>query len=237
MNLRRALPELSTRGAQVKILKRASGLEILVKGADKTQVAEVKLAALEAKQQAEQNYLEKAYYIKYQDGFGYTAIKPDHMRFAYESLPLISPIAQHIFDNYKNLPTRNIVSLLLSWVQSIPYSELEDRRSSHGAGFSPPNRLLMENQGDCDSKSVLLLSVLRSLFPKVGLILILVPNHALVGIQIPYQQDDDYIELDGNYYVLAEPTGPAILPLAKMGDTSRPYIAGKNFTYEIVPLR
>ncbi len=237
VNLAKSLPTLSERGAQISYKKFHDGIQIFVKGANPEQASRVKHAALLAKNEAESDYLKSAYYIKYQDSFGHSSVKPDHLQFANSSLLMLTPVAQYIFVHHKNLPTREIVNYLLSWLQSIPYSNLEDRRTTHGAGFSPPNRLLLENQGDCDSKSVLFSAALRTLFPRVGIAIILVPKHALVGVQLPYQQKDDYVKIDGNYFVLAEPTGPALLPLAKITPDSKKHIDAGSFTYELLNLR
>ncbi|WP_185976564.1 hypothetical protein [Catenovulum sediminis] len=76
---------------------------------------------------------------------------------------------------------------------------------------------------------------MRSLVSNLGIVIIYLPNHALVGLQIPYSKADEYVEINGNYYVLAEPTGPALLPLSKIADESKRLIDGNNFTAEMMP--
>ncbi|MGY0650058.1 MAG: hypothetical protein ACW7DU_18220, partial [Paraglaciecola chathamensis] len=93
------------------------------------------------------------------------------------------------------------LNLLLGWLQSIPYDDLESRVSSNGAGFSPPFTLLSNNQGDCDSKSVLMASVIRALFPDIELVMLYLPNHALLGIAMSPQKDEASMLINGEEYL------------------------------------
>ncbi|NTS75730.1 hypothetical protein HR060_02520 [Catenovulum sp. SM1970] len=233
----RGLPALQDKNAQAKLIKRPNEIVLNFTGNDQAAINKLRRATMLLKRQSEQAYYNKAFYHEYKDSFGKQGIKADHVRFTTESMSMLTPIAQHIFENYKNLPTREIVNYLLSFVQTIPYQDLEDRHTTHGAGFSPPNRLLLENRGDCDSKSVLMLGILRNLFPNLGLIMVYLPNHALIGIQIPYQKGDEKIEVEGTQYVLAEPTGPALLPVANIAEQSQIYIGAKSYSIESIPTK
>lgn len=64
-----------------------------------------------------------------------------------------------------NSGTCTYVNLVLSWVQSIPYNKLEERLNSNGAGYLPPLSVVVNNQGDCDSKAVLMTNPVRPLLP------------------------------------------------------------------------
>ncbi|AWB66994.1 hypothetical protein C2869_11345 [Saccharobesus litoralis] len=237
VGLRKSLPKLSKRGAQVYVLKRSGELEIQVKGRNKQKTSQILQQALQTKQEIENQFLLDSYYERTTDSYGHLGIKPAYTRFAIESMNLLTPLNQYIATEYGGYPTRYIINYILAFVQSIPYQDLENRRDSHGAGFNPPNRLLLENKGDCDSKSTLMASILRGVFPRVGIAIILLPDHALIGIQIPYQKSDDYVEVDGTHYVLAEPTGPALLPAARISEHSKRFIAGNAFTVEMMPFR
>lgn len=237
VGLLKALPTISSNIATVRLKKLPQEIQIKVTGSDQAAVLEAKQQASQIQKDTIEQFLADNYYIKYTDSFGQTGIKPDHVRFTMESIPLFDSVAQKLYEKFKATPTRHIINYMLSFVQSIPYNTLENRIESHGAGYSPPNRLLYENQGDCDSKSVLMAALLRSIFSKMGVVIIYLPDHALVGFQIPYQKTDDYVKINGNYYVLAEPTGPAMMPVAKISKSSKRYIDGDGYGYEIVPPR
>jgi hypothetical protein len=101
-------------------------------------------------------------------------------------------------------------------VQSIPYSPLESRITSSGAGFNPPAKLLWENQGDCDSKMTLSATILRALMPRIDMVMIYIDQHALIGIAITGEAGEMTIDYQGITYLLAEPTGPALYPLGTL---------------------
>ncbi|WP_111980224.1 hypothetical protein [Algibacillus agarilyticus] len=237
MGLRKKIRSMSQRGAQVRIKKFQDNIEIIVKGKNKNLIEKVKRKALTTKFEIEQNYLLDTYYTLFVNTYGQTSIKPDHVRFAQESMSMLSPLNEHIVDHYSQYPIRSIVNYVLGFIQSIPYADLEDRQLTHGSGFSPPNRLLLENRGDCDSKTVLMAALMRGVFPRLGISIILLPKHALLGIQIPHQKTDDYVEIDGAFYVLMEPTGPAMLPVATIADSSKKYIQNNAFSHQLIPVR
>jgi hypothetical protein len=119
-------------------------------------------------------------------------------------------------------------------VQSIPYSTLESRITSAGAGFNPPLKLLWENQGDCDSKVTLTAALLRSLMPRINIALIFIDNHALMGVNIAAEigSEEMTIEHNGITYLLAEPTGPALLALGTISEDSQQAILQGQYTIE-----
>jgi hypothetical protein len=105
-------------------------------------------------------------------------------------------------------------------VQSIPYNKLQSRLTSSGAGFNPPLKLLWENQGDCDSKMTLTAALLRALMPRIKMMLIYIKEHAFIGINIPAKPGEMTIRHDNITYLLADPTGPALLPVGIVGAES-----------------
>jgi len=96
---------------------------------------------------------------------------------------------------------------------------------------------LWENQGDCDSKVTLFASLLRSLIPKVSVALVFINNHALIGISIPARANEQTITVNGVTYLLADPTGPALLPAGRLGETSELAILQEQYTAEVVHKR
>ncbi|EWH11570.1 hypothetical protein DS2_03640 [Catenovulum agarivorans DS-2] len=234
IQMQKALSQWPNKKQRVKIISRPNDLKIVAYGSTQPP-QELINHLLQVQAQAQQTYLARNTYSQMTNTFGSKVVKPDHMRIAKESLEFVSPIVEHIPQEQSGYITRDSINYVLSWIQSIPYSALENRSDSMGLGFNPPNKLLFENQGDCDSKSTLFAAIMRAFVPNLGIVMVYLPNHAMVGLQIPYSQKDEYIEINGNYYVLAEPTGPAILPLAEIGSESKRAIDAGSFTAESMP--
>ncbi|WP_440905787.1 hypothetical protein ACMZOO_05845 [Catenovulum sp. SX2] len=235
VSMQKALAKWPNKKQRVQLISRPNDIKIVAYGNQDEQPHELMQHLLQIQYQAQQTYLEQNTYSQMTNAFGSNVVKPDHMRIAKESLEFVAPIVAQIPQELSGYITRDSINYLLSWLQSIPYSALESRSESMGMGFNPPNKLLFENQGDCDSKSTLFAAIMRAFVPNLGIVIVYLPNHALVGLQIPYSQADEYIELDGNYYVLAEPTGPAVLPLAEIGAESKRAIDSGSFSAESMP--
>lgn len=167
-----------------------------------------------------QEYLHNNFYQQFISYDSNLAIKPDHTRFAYESVNDFKPLKSLILDKVSIQNVRKVSNYVLGFVQSIPYATLESRVTSTGAGFNPPLRTLWENQGDCDSKVTLTAAIFRSLMPRIKMMLVFIDNHALLAINIPAQGDELSIEVDGLQYVLAEPTGPAMMNVGELSPES-----------------
>ena len=69
---------------------------------------------------------------------------------------------------------------------------------------------MVQGAGDCDSKAAAFCALWRH-FPKRS-ILILVPEHALVGVEGKPRADEAYVRLGNRYFVLCEVAGPAKIP-------------------------
>ncbi|MCU4676613.1 hypothetical protein N7931_13325 [Catenovulum sp. 2E275] len=233
--LQAKVPNYQSRYAQIQVKKQGLGVELTVKAQDKAELIKLNAQMLELRTEILNQYLDKHYYMEFTNRFAQAFIKPDHIRIAQESLPLFDDIVAQAQENLKNMSGRDIINYYLSWVQSIPYSTLEDRSQSQGLGFSPPNKLLLENQGDCDSKSTLFISLMRAFFSHLNIVMVYLPNHALVGLQLGHISQDEYISLDGIDYVLAEPTGPGLFKVGEISEQSKQDIMAGRFTVEELP--
>ncbi|KMT66174.1 hypothetical protein XM47_05250 [Catenovulum maritimum] len=234
--LKRTAAKLKTRQTKIIVNKNTANVsfQVLSDNNEERQTAINELLKQQAL--AQEKYLTDNYYNHYTDSTGVLFVKPDHVRIASESTPIVQSLIKNAQKNFGSLATRDVVNYFLGWIQTIPYSTLENRLTSQGSGFVPPNKLILENQGDCDSKSTLFASVMRALYPHMGIIIIYLPEHALVGLQIPYTQADKYLEIEGNFYVLMEPTGPAVLQAASIAAENERFIEDKNYKVEYVPL-
>ena len=236
--LKTAASKIDPRKGQVILQPTYDGIEFTVSGTDPIWI-ETQSAKLQTLyQQSLTEYLHQEYYIEFdsfhsqQEG-NQISYKPDHKRFVKESGKTLESVAKALTDKFPRANARTIATFLLSWIQSIPYNRLESRKTSNGSGFSPPNRLLANNQGDCDSKVVLMAALMREIFPRLRIAIIYIPEHALIGFNISHIQGDEIIDIDGLDYSLAEPTGPAILPIAEIAEQSKRYIDSNIYQYEI----
>jgi hypothetical protein len=144
------------------------------------------------------------------------AIKPDHVRFAQESVADFATLKPIILDSVSIQNVRKVSNYVLGFVQSIPYDTLESKVTSTGAGFNPPLQTLWQNQGDCDSKVTLTASIFRSLMPRIKMMLVFIDNHAVLAINIPSENNELSINVDGTDYIFAEPTGPAMMRIGEL---------------------
>jgi len=129
--------------------------------------------------------------------------------------------------------TRGKIEYYLNFVQSIPYNKLENRNIQSYAGFLPPLALLDSNKGDCDSKSVLFLKLIKQFMPHTPSALILTNNHAFVGVALTPKPNDATYKVNGVTYVLAEVAGPAVLELGQISSDSQESIDSDKVEYII----
>nr|MCH9733160.1 transglutaminase domain-containing protein [Actinomycetes bacterium] len=108
----------------------------------------------------------------------------------------------------------------LRFFQAIPYNTLENRDREGIAGFVSPYALIDQNEGDCDTKTTAIASVLVEMWPDVDVIMLLIPEHALLGISLPARADDATIGWNNKTFVLLEPVGPGLFPVGRIGERS-----------------
>jgi hypothetical protein len=233
VKLQQASAKLDRKKINVNFVDTSNGIEIQLHARNQALLDKTNKMLTKVRAKAQVELLKKHYYNILTDQLGQTGVKPDHVRFARESSKDILPLTSAILAAHPKLRGRPLAEYILAFVQSIPYSTLESRRDSHGAGFSPPLRLLNNNQGDCDSKVTLMANILNAIYPRIKIIIVYLPNHALIGVQMSHRKSDKYIKVEGRDFILAEPTGPAMLPLATISKSSAIFIDGKQFTYEM----
>lgn len=191
-----------------------------IRGNDQQLIQETETKLQQLGKGFKEEYLNKIFYHEFVTPDNDIAVKPDHPRIANESAQDFKQLKDIIIEKASIKNIRRVTNFILGFVQNIPYSTLESRVTSSGAGFNPPNRLLWENQGDCDSKVTLTASLLRMMMPRIKMALVFIDGHALIGIEVMPSPGDDFIEHEGIQYVLAEPTGPALLPLGTIDEES-----------------
>ncbi|MBF7071875.1 hypothetical protein ISG33_00495 [Glaciecola sp. MH2013] len=225
---------LDPRDARVSISQSGNTLSMKVTGRSEKLVEEVNNMLTVKHDEAQAAYLNENYYVAFRDDLGQKAIKHDHKRYALESAPHLVAIVEAIKEALINPnDTRAFVNYALSWLQAIPYDTLENRASSNGSGFAAPQQLLLNNRGDCDSKSTLFLALLKTYNANVKSTMVYLPNHALVGVALKPQKQDLSIKEGKTSFVLAEPTGPAQYALGEVAPESAMGIRNRQTTLEL----
>jgi hypothetical protein len=178
------------------------------------------------------DYLSQNNYHSFVTHNSENGIKPDHVKIAAESVELFKPFKDAILDIVEIKDVRKVSNFILGFIQSIPYSTLESRVTSSGAGYSVPTKVLWENQGDCDSKMTLTAAIMRAVMPRIDLVFVYMDNHAMLGVGIEPIGEDNYISVNGNIYVLADPTGPRLMNLGELSFESEQAINANHFSTE-----
>lgn len=205
---------------------------IIIKGTDLKKINQAENTISILNSEYKKKYLNENLYHNFTTYNNVQAVKPNHVRFATLSADDLKPLKPVILEKVSIKNIRKATDYVLAFVQSIPYSTLETRINSSGAGFNPPQKLLWENQGDCDSKVTLTASILRTLMPRIKMALVFIDNHALIGINVLAKANETTITLNGITYLLAEPTGPALLPLGTLSDVSELAITQGQYSAE-----
>ena len=147
-------------------------------------------------------------------------VVPDYGRLAGLFVKAMRPAAEALAAQLPPTASeRERLALALAFVQSIPYdTETAARREN---GYVVPSMMLVQNKGACDSKSVTLASLLATLLPGRAAAVIVVPEHALLGVELPSQPGERTLYAEGRNYLLMEPVGPAEIPPGQISDRSR----------------
>ncbi|MHD0645074.1 hypothetical protein ACYPKM_05570 [Pseudomonas aeruginosa] len=105
-----------------------------------------------------------------------------------------------------------IVNDRLSFLQSIPYDELENEDYE----FLTPIRMLHENRGDCESKQIVMAGMLKLIFPskKVFLVTLKDQGHIVTALQADEVSDSLTTDFEGRKFLILDATGPDKIQVA-----------------------
>ena len=218
--VRKQLREQPLKGAQAFFLQQDGKMVVQVKGLEDKDVALAYQKVKKIEQKALAQYLKANYYQFFNTHEQKSGVKINHSNIANDSVADFKMLKPIILEKVSIKNIRKVTNYVLGFVQSIPYSTLESRITSSGAGFNPPAKLLWENQGDCDSKMTLTATILRALMPRIDMAMIYIDKHAFIGIAIPANAGEMTIEHQGVNYLLGEPTGPALYKLGQLAPES-----------------
>ena len=219
-------------GVNLSISREQGGMSLNLSSRDEEALAQANNQLTKLSKDVQNQYLADRFYHIFTRFDGKRGIKPDHVKIANQSVPLLKALRPIILETVELRNIRLVTDYTLNFIQSIPYSPLASRQTSAGAGFVPPMQLLYQNQGDCDSKVTLTSALLRSLMPRIEMIMVFIDGHALMGINAPIEAGDKTIRHNGITYVLGEPTGPAMYPLGKIAVSSEQAINAGLYTVE-----
>ncbi|WP_137165787.1 hypothetical protein [Salinimonas lutimaris] len=229
----KAARNIDPKQARIAVEQKNEGIEIRVSSTSAQRNEDITRQLADKQDDAFDAYLHDHYFTRYQTVYNESAIKPDHTRFIDEYIKALVPLSQAIYEQVTvRSDARQYFSVMLGLIQTIPYDALEDRAEHNGSGFLTPAQVLAQNKGDCDSKSVLTAALARAFLPDVPMALILLPEHALLGVALAPKAGEQTLQYGDTEYILFEPTGPAQLPFGEIAEQSRVAIANQQFTVE-----
>lgn len=188
------------------------------------------------RQTAFDDYLSTINHTQFEGFANVPMVKPDHVKFATVSREMLVPLATAMRRQIPNyVSKRKQINYLLNFVQSIPYDPLTRRTHTTTEAFSPPMSMLRQNLGDCDSKATLFASLMRLLYPAGNVALVILPDHALIGVSLQPGPDDLTVDSERGKLVLLEVAGPAVVSAGIVGDSTRKAIETGQYKIEWVP--
>ena len=236
--LNRYIRQQQWQGIQARLTPRQQSVELVTANSrtqeKQAQLTEYKRLLREYYNERWDDYLEANFYRQLSLPPGEQGIIPDHPAIASEMTAVLRPLIQAIGEQLGNNTQRNYINYIASFIQQIPYNDLNSKLDSRGDGFVPPNQLLYYNQGDCDSKVTLMSSVIKEIIETPKMAIIYLPNHAVFGISISSRSDDISVKHNGVNYILVDVTGPAAMPLGQVGGETEFQINTEQYT--VVPI-
>ena len=174
----------------------------------------------------------------YMDEYGYTyyrppfrlrkGIVPDYLRHVEEYSDDLMPVVEALGGPTKN--PRVFAGKALSFSQNIPY----EMRALKSDRYRRPLSVIGRNKGDCDSKTVLFLSLMHAAYPGMDLGVVYVRKHAFGAIALEPRRGETRFRNGGQVWVGVEPVGPAVAPVGKLGWKSK--LKLKTFRYRLKTL-
>jgi hypothetical protein len=102
---------------------------------------------------------------------------------------------------------RQFLGLVVAFLQEVRYElppdVIEGKRT---LGFWVPTEVLVNDHGDCDSKSAVFAALWRSL--DAPMLFVSLPQHMLVGVEVKPGPGEKYVLVKNRYFVLCEVAGP-----------------------------
>jgi len=205
---------------ELKVRGLDRGITISASGRDRRAMKEAMNAAQDAADVAFEAYLTQHRWTRHKG-----KIQPDHEALVRDYTDDLEPLANALargLDLDDPDDRRAFVRRALCFVQSIPYEER--KRGKDYAGYRRPLAVLGAKKGDCDSKSVLYLAILRAALPDLPVAMMYIPNHAFVAVGLDKQEGDLCVRVAGTRMIVAEPVGPARTRFGDAGKRSKGHV-------------
>ncbi|MBD1390623.1 hypothetical protein IC617_14390 [Neiella sp. HB171785] len=228
--IRRAEADLPA-GVNMRLSNSGYSYAVRLTGRDNDDVAAARAQLNQVIADAEAQYLDDRNLAKLQDGYGQHGVIPNHLFYASASLQPLAPLITAFYKQVHQLPPHIALERIISFVQAIPYNDLE-RLSG---GYLPPPSVINENMGDCDSKAALAIALIRGVYPRRKIALVYLKEHALLAAQFNYDVQGDWFYGDGSRWLPMEVAGPGIFPVGKASPQSEREIKAKAFRLMPVP--
>ncbi|MFM2480489.1 hypothetical protein [Celerinatantimonas sp. YJH-8] len=173
------------------------------------------------KDQRWNDYLKTHHFRIGKDPSGRAGIMPDHVQIALQSAPYLKNVAEQFFKAGQPVQQQTTaIEQVMAFIQNIPYNTLQNRDNYRGAGFMTPIQVLRNNMGDCDSKATLLAAILKAAWPDLETAMVYIPEHAFLAIHLPPKASQKSVTINQQQWVVADPTGPALLALGTLASQS-----------------
>ena len=234
-------------GVTFNFRKTAGGGIVDYQSIDEQQIAQINIWLPQQQELLFNSWLTQHYYKRHGDDSSHL-IRPDHTRIAADSSAGLREIAQTLQrviiasaspalkQRYQYDERALVVAGLLNFVQSIPYDPLQSADGLRGVAFLMPEQVLTQNQGDCDSKGVLLMALLKALYPDLPQAIVYVPDHAFLAVALPpLAGNEQTLRIGDAIFLPLEVAGPAEIPPGVTGEKSRLAILNQQYQYDLLP--
>jgi hypothetical protein len=214
----------------VKVTAKASGggVRIKAKGTSRAKIKKALKGAEKVQEEALEEFLADNDYIQLKGD----AISFDHATLVSEYADDVRAVARALAEGTDS--EREYAERALSFVQAIPY---EKKKSGGDVGYRRPLAVLARNKGDCDSKAVLYLALLRIRNPELAVSVVYIKDHMLVGVGLDAESGDRTFRRDGQTYLFAEPVGPAMTALGDSPKKNRSKVKSGAAQVRAAPAR
>ena len=200
----------SLRDVKIKAKAKGGDIQISASGSSSRAVKDALAEAAIVRDEAMDSYLA---------GHGYRRLDkdiiPDHPGHVDAYAADLAPVVEALGGSTPD--PRDFATLALGFVQNIPY----EHRTKISDRYRRPLSLLGRNKGDCDSKTVLYLALLRAAYPDLPLAIVYIPGHAFGAVGLDPIRGDTSFREEGQVWVGVEPVGPALAEVGELGGKSR----------------
>ena len=206
-----------------------TGRMCLTSIAEKSRLSSAFDEAWDQMHQAEDLWAQNNGYIREDGNF----FLEDHAKLSAEYAPRLVAVATALASEGDT--PRDFALRALGFLQNIPY---DARSLGRDIGYRRPFAALAQNRADCDSKSVVMLALMRAAYPDLGVAVVNIPGHTFVALELEPGQSDITVDWQGKSWVTADPVGPFVDDLGSLSKrTTRMIKRGRHDVRAVQPTR